>query len=56
MILLGEDDDHGWKMAGSQTRDGVSIYEFDPEAPKGGYVSLLGNVYHPGRFVAYGRP
>ena len=56
MILLGEDDDHRWKMTGSQTHDGVSIYEFDPEAAKGGYTSLLGNVYHPGRFVAYARP
>ena len=56
MILLGEDDDHRWKMTGSQTHDGVSIYEFDPEATKGGYTSLLGNVYHPGRFVAYARP
>ena len=56
MILLGEDDDHHWKMTGAQTRDGVSIYEFDPQATKGGYTSLLGNVYHPGRFVAYGRP
>jgi cell wall-associated NlpC family hydrolase len=56
MILLGEDDDHHWKMVGSQTRDGVSIYEFDPDGIKGGYTSLAGNVYHPGRFVAYGRP
>ena len=34
MILLGEDGGGHWKMAGSQTHDGVSIYAFDPQVTK----------------------
>ncbi len=56
MIFLGADEDGRWQMAGSQEADGVSIYRFDPLAPKGGYSSWFGLVHHQGRFVAYGRP
>ncbi len=56
MIFLGAGEDGRWQMAGSQEADGVSIYRFDPLAPKGGYSSWFGLVHHQGRFVAYGRP
>jgi hypothetical protein len=56
MVFLGEDAQGRWQMAGSQTSQGVNIYRFDAQAPKGGYSSWFGLVHHEGRFVAYGRP
>jgi cell wall-associated NlpC family hydrolase len=56
MVYLGHDEEGRWQMAGSQASAGVSIYRFDPQAPKGGYSSWFGLVHHAGRFVAYGRP
>jgi cell wall-associated NlpC family hydrolase len=56
MVYLGQDADGRWQMAGAQESAGVSIYRFDPQAPKGGYSSWFGLVRHQGRFVAYGRP
>ena len=56
MVYLGAAADGRWQMAGAQASAGVSIYRFDPQAPKGGYSSWFGLVHHEGRFVAYGRP
>jgi cell wall-associated NlpC family hydrolase/phage tail protein X len=56
MVFLGEDAQGRWQMAGSQTSRGVNIYQFDAQAPKGGYSSWFGLVRREGRFVAYGRP
>jgi cell wall-associated NlpC family hydrolase len=56
MVFLGQDSNGRWLMAGSQESAGVSIYRFDPQAPKGGYSAWFGLVHHEGRFVAYGRP
>ena len=56
MLYLGTDAQGRWRMVGSQTANGVAIYDFDPSKAKGGYRTFFGLFKHEGRFVAFGRP